>query len=45
VVCSLHQPSLALEHADRVVALRSGRVVLDAPSSALDAAALAAVYR
>ena len=45
VVCSLHQPSLALEHADRVVALRSGCVVLVAPSSALDAAALAAVYR
>jgi len=45
VVCSLHQPVLALEHADRVVALRSGRVVLDAPAATLDAAALAAVYR
>ena len=45
VVCSLHQPALALEHADRVVALRSGRVVLDAPADTLDAAALAAVYR
>ncbi|MEI6317774.1 MAG: ATP-binding cassette domain-containing protein [Pseudomonadota bacterium] len=45
VVCSLHQPALALEHADRVVALRGGRVVLDAPAGALDDAALAAIYR
>jgi phosphonate transport system ATP-binding protein len=45
VVCSLHQPALALEHADRVVALRGGRVVLDAPAGTLDAAALAAIYR
>jgi hypothetical protein len=45
VVCSLHQPALALEHADRVVALRGGRVVLDAPAGALDASALAAIYR
>jgi len=45
VVCSLHQPALALEYADRVVGLRSGQVVLDAPASDLDATALAAVYR
>ncbi|MER5863295.1 ATP-binding cassette domain-containing protein [Kitasatospora sp. NPDC002040] len=31
VVAVLHQPSLAAQHADRVVGLREGRVVLDGP--------------
>ncbi|WP_028936021.1 phosphonate ABC transporter ATP-binding protein [Pseudonocardia spinosispora] len=31
VLCVLHQPDLALAHADRIVALREGRVVLNSP--------------
>ncbi|HZZ48435.1 MAG TPA: ATP-binding cassette domain-containing protein [Pseudonocardia sp.] len=32
VLCVLHQPDLARRYADRIVALDSGRVVLDAPA-------------
>ena len=32
VLCVLHQPDLAVAHADRIVALDRGRVVLDAPT-------------
>ncbi|GAA4126589.1 phosphonate ABC transporter ATP-binding protein [Actinomadura keratinilytica] len=45
VVCSLHQIDLALSTADRVVALRSGRIVLDEPAAALSEERLRAVYR
>ena len=44
VLVSLHDPDLARGHADRIVALRHGAVVLDAPPSAVDDDALAAVY-
>ncbi|TNY35083.1 phosphonate ABC transporter ATP-binding protein [Thermomonospora catenispora] len=44
VVCSLHQVDLALSTADRVVALRSGRIVLDEPAAALSAERLHALY-
>jgi phosphonate transport system ATP-binding protein len=36
---SLHQVHRATSHADRIVALREGRIVQDAPASSLDARA------
>ena len=44
VLCSLHQVDLARRFADRVVALRGGRLVLDAPAAALTPAAFAEIY-
>ncbi len=38
LVVSLHDLDLALQHCDRVVALREGRVVLDVPADSLTAA-------
>ena len=43
-VLVLHDVALALEHATRVLALRAGRVVLDAPTADLSAADLAPFY-
>ena len=43
-VLALHDVGLALDHATRVVVLRSGRIVLDAPSAALSEADLAPFY-
>jgi phosphonate transport system ATP-binding protein len=37
LVLALHDVGLALEHADRIVVLEAGRVVIDQPSSALNA--------
>jgi phosphonate transport system ATP-binding protein len=45
LVASLHDPFLALRHCDRVVGLDSGRVVLDAPASALSPSDLRPLYR
>ncbi|UMY19176.1 ATP-binding cassette domain-containing protein [Methylobacterium organophilum] len=44
LVVALHDVGLALAHTDRVVVLENGRIVLDAPSRGLDAAALAPFY-
>jgi phosphonate transport system ATP-binding protein len=44
VLCSLHQVDLARRFADRVVALRGGRLVLDAPAASLTPAAFADIY-
>ncbi len=44
VLCVLHQPDLALRHAHRIVGLRHGRVVFDAPVSDVDPEAIAALY-
>lgn len=44
VLCALHQVELARSFADRVIALRDGRLVLDAPSARFDADAYAAIY-
>jgi phosphonate transport system ATP-binding protein len=41
VLCVLHQPELARRYADRIVALDTGRVVLDAPAAEVPAARLA----
>ncbi len=43
-VVSLHQTHLAMSYADRVIALREGRVVADAPASSLDASAIEQIY-
>lgn len=43
-VVSLHQIDLAKRFADRVVALKSGRVVFDAPPSGLTVRALEGIY-
>lgn len=44
LVMALHDVSLALAHATRIVMIQAGRIVLDAPSVDLDAAALRRHY-
>jgi phosphonate transport system ATP-binding protein len=44
VVTSLHQVNVALAHADRIIALRAGRVVEDAAVAAFDARAIQQIY-
>lgn len=45
VLCSLHQVEWARQYADRVVGLRSGRVVFDRPVGELDAETESSLYR
>jgi phosphonate transport system ATP-binding protein len=45
VICSLHQVDLAMGWAQRVIGLRAGQVVLDAPAGGMVEADLRAVYR
>ncbi|MGH9284789.1 MAG: phosphonate ABC transporter ATP-binding protein [Acidimicrobiales bacterium] len=45
LVVSVHAYEYATTHFDRVVGLRDGRVALDAPASAVDPGAAAALYR
>ncbi len=45
VVASLHQVHLAMTYADRIVALRAGRVVADASAASLDARAIEQIER
>ena len=44
VVASLHQVHLARAYADRIVALRDGRIVEDAPASQLDTRTIEQIY-
>jgi len=44
VIASLHQVHLAREYADRIIALRAGRLVEDAPVGRLDGRALEQIY-
>jgi phosphonate transport system ATP-binding protein len=44
VVCSLHQVELARAHADRIVGLSGGRLVVDVAARGFDAAAHALTY-
>jgi phosphonate transport system ATP-binding protein len=44
IIMALHDIALALDHADRIVVLDSGRIVLDAPSRSLTAADLVPYY-
>lgn len=44
LVCSLHQVELARAHFPRLVGLRDGRIVFDAPSSQVSDAMIAALY-
>jgi phosphonate transport system ATP-binding protein len=44
VVCTLHQVEYAIEFADRIVALRKGKVFFDGPPSEMDEATQALLY-
>lgn len=44
VLCSLHQIELVREFADRVIAVRDGKIVFDGPPSELDDAAVRSLY-
>ena len=44
VVASLHQVHLARAYADRIVALRGGRIVEDTPASRLDTRTIEQIY-
>jgi len=44
ILCNLHSVEIARDYADRIVSMRSGRVVLDGPPSELDEAAVNEVY-
>jgi len=44
VIASLHQVQLAVIYADRIVALRAGRIVEDAPAARFDTRALDQIY-
>jgi phosphonate transport system ATP-binding protein len=45
VVCVLHQLELAARFADRIVGLREGQVIIDAPASDIGLKELSALYR
>lgn len=44
VICVLHQVELAVEYADRIIALRDGRIVHDRPAARFDRSVAEAVY-
>ncbi|ANE04540.1 phosphonate ABC transporter ATP-binding protein [Corynebacterium crudilactis] len=44
VISSLHQVQLSIDFADRIVGLRSGKVVLDRPTAGLTAEAASEIY-
>ncbi|MGO2111303.1 MAG: ATP-binding cassette domain-containing protein, partial [Pseudoclavibacter sp.] len=44
VVCSLHQVDLALQVSDRIVAVRDGRFIMDAPTAETSEVEIRAVY-
>ena len=44
VIASLHQVHLAVAYADRILALRAGRLVEDAPVAGVDARAIEQIY-
>jgi phosphonate transport system ATP-binding protein len=44
VLCSLHQTELARRHADRIIALKQGRIVLNGPPAAVSQEQLTAIY-
>lgn len=45
VVCVLHQPDLAVRHAHRLVGMREGCKVFDAPTAEVDLGTIRALYR
>ena len=44
ILCSLHQVDLALEFADRVVAVSNGQVSLNKPANQVSISELKAIY-
>ncbi|MES2830931.1 MAG: ATP-binding cassette domain-containing protein [Pseudomonadota bacterium] len=45
LICSLHQVELARAHFARLIGLRDGRIVFDAPSAAVSESMIAELYR
>lgn len=45
VVCSLHQVDYALEFADRIIAMRAGKIVFDGEPEAISESALKNIYQ
>ena len=45
LVMSLHSIELAQSHCDRIIGLRQGRIIFDAPAMAVSPAMIAALYR
>jgi phosphonate transport system ATP-binding protein len=44
IIASLHQVGLATDYADRIIALRDGQILEDAPTGTFDARALEQIY-
>ena len=44
ILLNIHHVELALEYADRIIGIRSGRIVYDGPSANVDQAVLDAIY-
>lgn len=44
IICVLHQPELARRYADRILGMRAGRIVFDAPPAQLPPNDIAALY-
>ena len=44
ILLNIHHVELALEYADRIIGIRSGRIVYDGPSTNVDQAVLDAIY-
>lgn len=45
VICVLHQPDIALRHADRLIGLKEGRKVFDLPAAEASGPQIAALYQ
>ena len=44
ILLNIHHVELALEYADRIIGIRSGRIVYDGPSANVDQAVLDTIY-
>ena len=44
ILLNIHHVELAIEHADRIIGIRAGRIVYDGPSKQVDQAVLNAIY-
>ena len=44
ILLNIHHVELALEYADRIIGIRSGRIVYDGPANEVDQTVLNAIY-
>ena len=44
ILLNIHHIELAMEYADRIIGIRSGRIVYDGPAKDVDQAVLDAIY-